>query len=94
MPAQTAVPSQSVEPTVSILIERLNEIRSGFKQNLDKLRRNLEMLESERSGVLFEIEAVKKDAESKAVGLETEISQLREDITSLKELLGLKTESS
>ncbi|MFA5366095.1 MAG: hypothetical protein WC325_13010 [Candidatus Bathyarchaeia archaeon] len=76
------------------MIERLNEIRSGFKQNLDKLRRNLEMLESERSGVLFEIEAVKKDAESKAVGLETEISQLREDITSLKEILGLKTESS
>ncbi len=94
MPAQTAVPAQSVEPTVSVLIGRLNEIRSGFRQNLDNLRRNLEVLESERSGVLFEIESVKKDAESKAVGLEVEISQLREDITSLKELLGLKTESS
>ncbi len=94
IPAQTAVPAQSVDPTVSVLIGRLNEIRSGFRQNLDNLRRNLEVLESERSEVLFEIESVKKDAESRAVGLEMEISQLREDITSLKELLGLKKESS
>jgi len=93
-PTQTTVPTQSMKPTVSVLSDRLNEIRSGLRQNLDNLRRNLEVLESERSGVLFEIEAVKRDAESKAVGLEIEISQLREDISSLKELLGLKKESS
>jgi hypothetical protein len=93
-PAQNSVPVQSVEPTMSILIGRLNEVRSGLKQNLQNLRRNLEVLESERSSVLIEIETVKKDAESKAVGLEMEISQLREDISSLKELLGLNKESS
>ncbi len=92
--AQTAMPAQSADPTVSVLVGRLNEIQAGFRQNLENLRRNLEVLESERSEVLFEIESVKKDAESRAVGLETEISQLREDITSLKELLGLKTEST
>lgn len=94
-PAQLPVTPQAKpeqNDTLSGLIHRLVEIRSGLIQNRDNLRRNLEILEAERSGVLFEMEAFRKDAESKAVVLEDDINRLREEIRCLRELLGLDNE--
>jgi tRNA G26 N,N-dimethylase Trm1 len=93
-PIQNAILPQNQNPKLTPLVYRLNEVLLGLKQNKEKLHRNLELLESERSQVFFEIEAVQRAAESKASELETEISQLRDDISSLKELLGLSKESS
>jgi len=45
-------------------------------------------LETERAGLMVEIEKLKKVAESRADTLENEVNQLREEIKSLRELLG------
>jgi hypothetical protein len=70
-------------------IEKLGKVQHGFKQNLENLRRNLSELQTERSGVLFELETVRKNSESKADVLEEDVNRLRLEIQDLKELLGL-----
>ncbi len=87
-----SIMSQVKEDNFSTIVRRLTEIRSGLIQNRNNLRRNLEILEAERSGVLFEMEAFRKNAENKAVVLEDDINRLREEIRCLRELLGLDKE--
>jgi regulator of replication initiation timing len=48
----------------------------------------LKTLESERNNLLLEIEELKKMADSKARALESEVSMLREEVKSLRVLLG------
>ncbi|HXX88061.1 MAG TPA: hypothetical protein VEH86_06425 [Candidatus Acidoferrum sp.] len=57
---------------------------SAFKSVVDKLRN----LEGERRNLLLEIEELKKMADSKAKALENEVSMLREEVKSLRVLLG------
>ena len=46
------------------------------------------MLETERASLLGEIEELKRVAEARANALETEVNWLREELKSLRELLG------
>jgi regulator of replication initiation timing len=55
-----------------------------FKNVIEKLK----ALESERRNLLLEIEELKKMADSKAKALENEVSMLREEVKSLRVLLG------
>jgi regulator of replication initiation timing len=57
---------------------------SGFKSIVEKLR----TLENERKNLLLEIEELKKMADSKAKALESEVGMLREEVKSLRMLLG------
>jgi regulator of replication initiation timing len=57
---------------------------SSFKNVIDKLK----SLEAERRNLLLEIEELKKMADSKARALENEVSMLREEVKSLRVLLG------
>jgi len=57
---------------------------SAFKSVVDKLK----TLETERRNLLLEIEELKKMADSKARALENEVSMLREEVKSLRVLLG------
>ena len=57
---------------------------SNFKGIIEKLR----TLETERKNLLMEIEELKKMADSKAKALESEVSMLREEVKSLRVLLG------
>ncbi|MGD0028734.1 MAG: hypothetical protein ABSC91_07325 [Candidatus Bathyarchaeia archaeon] len=57
---------------------------NAFKSVVDKLKG----LESERRNLLLEIEELKKMADSKAKALESEVSMLREEVKSLRILLG------
>jgi cell shape-determining protein MreC len=59
-------------------------VMSAFKSVVDKLKG----LESERRNLLLEIEELKKMADSKAKALENEVSMLREEVKSLRILLG------
>jgi chromosome segregation ATPase len=86
--------AESEEETFTSLVERIVEIRLGLIQTLNNLRQNLQALESERPSVLFEIEEFKKDAESRASELEVEVNELREELRSLKDLLGLGKETA
>ncbi len=57
---------------------------SNFKSVVEKIRN----LEAERRNLLLEIEELKKMADSKAKALESEIGMLREEVRSLRVLLG------
>jgi len=57
---------------------------SDFKSIVERLRG----LEAERRNLLLEVEELKKMAESKAEALESEVGMLREEVKSLRVLLG------
>jgi hypothetical protein len=86
---QTSSPQNS-EPTIINLVEKLCLIKIGLKQNLANLKNNLGLLETERSEVLFELETLRKESESRADGLEEDVNRLREEIQDLREVLGLQ----
>jgi len=56
--------------------------------NLKSMVEHLRTLENERKNLLLEIEELKKMADSKARALESEVSMLREEVKSLRVLLG------
>jgi hypothetical protein len=57
---------------------------NNFKSVVERLRN----LENERKNLLLEIEELKKMADSKAKALESEVGMLREEVKSLRVLLG------
>jgi cell shape-determining protein MreC len=59
---------------------------------LRTLREKINTLETERASLLVEIDKLKKVAESRANALKVEVKQLREEIKSLRELLGVSEE--
>jgi predicted nucleic acid-binding Zn-ribbon protein len=64
----------------------LSELK--FMSNLRTVVEKLKGLETERKNLLLEIEELKKMADSKTKALESEISMLREEVKSLRVLLG------
>jgi seryl-tRNA synthetase len=58
---------------------------STFKNVIERLR----TLENERNSLLLEVEELKKMADAKAKALESEVSMLKEELKSLKVLLGV-----
>jgi uncharacterized protein YlxW (UPF0749 family) len=74
--------------SVKSMVENLRGIEGEFVNTLKNLREKLQKLESERSSLLLEIDELKKAAESKANAIENEITMLRDEVKSLKELLG------
>jgi uncharacterized protein YlxW (UPF0749 family) len=58
---------------------------SSLKSVIERLR----TLESERNSLLLEIDELKKIADTKAKALESEVTMLREELKSLKVLLGV-----
>ena len=59
-----------------------------FMSSLRNVVERLKGLETERKNLLLEIEELKKMADSKAKALESEVSMLREEVKSLRILLG------
>lgn len=57
---------------------------SNFKSIVERIR----TLETERKNLMLEIEELRKMADSKAKALESEVSMLREEVKSLRVLLG------
>jgi uncharacterized protein (UPF0335 family) len=57
---------------------------SGLKNTIEKIKN----LEAEKKNLLLEIEELKKMADAKATALESEIAALREEVKSLKILMG------
>jgi regulator of replication initiation timing len=60
------------------------EFMSNFKSVVEQLRN----LENERKNLLLEIVELKKMADSKSKALESEVGMLREEVKSLRVLLG------
>ncbi len=57
---------------------------SSFKATVERIK----TLENERKNLLLEIEELKRMADAKARALESEISMLRDEVKSLRILLG------
>ena len=75
-------------PTLEELVEKVRSIHSGLIQTRKSLHEKLSRLETERGSLMLELGDLQKDAEFRAEVLEDEICQLRDEIRSLKELLG------
>jgi vacuolar-type H+-ATPase subunit I/STV1 len=80
--------AKPVKTNVKYLIIKVKEIQEGFTRTLRVLREKIKMLETERASLLGEIEELKRVAEARANALETEVNWLREELKSLRELLG------
>ncbi len=61
---------------------------SNFKSTIEKIR----ALEAERKNILLEIDELRRMADSKAKALESEVGMLREEVKSLRVLLGADEE--
>lgn len=83
------------EETVSVknMVERIKNIKGELMQTLKNLRGKIKTLETERANLMIEIEKLKKMAESRVTALEGEVSMLREEVKSLRDLLGYEEES-
>ena len=84
-----------VEETASIknMVERIKGIKGEVMQTLKTLREKINTLETERANLMIEIEKLRKVAESKASALESEVGMLREEVKSLRDLLGYTEET-
>jgi regulator of replication initiation timing len=60
------------------------EFMSNFKAVIERIRN----LETERKNLMLEIEELKKMADSKATALESEVGMLKDEVRSLRMLLG------
>jgi len=78
--------------TIKGMIEEIKGIEKGLTQTLGNLREKIEKLEGERTGLLAEIEKLRKAGEEKASVLEEEIATLRKEVESMKKLLGILEE--
>jgi hypothetical protein len=67
---------------------RLKEIEEDFEGNLENLHKQLLVIES-KPELLKRLELFKNDMESKAGTLEADIKKLRDDVNTIKDLLGL-----
>lgn len=93
---RAAVESQTriaTEPAnLSDMVERIKGIKGELMQTLRNLREKIKTLETERANLMIEIDELRKVAESRAMALESEVSMLREEVKSLRDLLGYSKE--
>ena len=81
-------------PKFQDLVEKVKDIQNGLMQTKKTLHEKISRMETDRGSLMLEMGDLKKDAESRADALEDEICQLREEIRSLKELLGYSGEET
>jgi uncharacterized Zn finger protein (UPF0148 family) len=87
---RTATKSDAKEElSIKGMAEKIKGIEGELTNTLKNLREKLKTLSTERSNLLLEIDGLKKMAEAKADALESEIGMLREEVKSLKQLLGV-----
>lgn len=77
------------ELNIKTMAEKIKGIEGELVNTLKNLRDKLKTLETQRANLLLEIDGLKKMAEAKADALESEIGMLREEVESLKQLLGV-----
>jgi len=79
-----------IEETGNIknMVERIRGIKSELMQTLVNLREKIKTLETERANLMVEIDDLRKVAETRVSALEDEVTMLKNDAKSLRDLLG------
>lgn len=77
------------ELSIKGMAEKIKGIEGELTNTLKNLREKIKTLATERGNLILEIDELKKMAEAKADALESEIGMLREEVKSLKQLLGV-----
>lgn len=87
---RAAYVTERAEEKASIknMVVRIRGIQGELMQTLRDLREKIKTLETERSGLMIEIDKLRSVAESRVEALENEVSTLRDEVKSLRELLG------
>ncbi len=93
-PELTPEASSPTSANVAGLVDRINNIREGLTQTLKILQTKIRTLETERSSLLDEMGELKRTAELRAATLEIEVGQLRDEIKSMRELLGAEVKET
>lgn len=75
------------------VVERIKSIKGELMQTLVNLRGKISTLETERASLMVEIANLRKVAESRVDTLENEVSMLRSEAKSLRDLLGCEEEN-
>lgn len=85
---------EKIEETANIknMVERIKGIKGELVQTLINLREKIKTLETERANLMVEIEKLRRVAEARVTALENEVSTLRNDAKSLRDLLGCQEE--
>ena len=83
-----------IEETANIknMVERIRGIKGELMQTLVNLREKIKTLETERANLMVEIEDLRKVAEARVSALEDEVTMLKNDAKSLRDLLGYQQE--
>lgn len=83
-------PGTGNQQTASIkdMVGKIKGIKDELMLTLMNLREKIKTLETERASLMNEIENLREVAESRANALEDEVMMLREEVRSLKDLLG------
>jgi hypothetical protein len=71
-----------------LFVYRKGERGDGFVSSFKGVAEKIRNLENERRNLMLEIDELKKMADSKAKALETEVGMLREEVRSLRMILG------
>jgi predicted nucleic acid-binding Zn-ribbon protein len=74
------------------IVGKVRTVKEGLMQTLVNLREKIRTLEIERANLMVEIENLRKVAESRADALENEVTRLREEVKSFRDLLGCTQE--
>lgn len=77
---------------IKSMVERIKGIKGELMQTLVNLREKIKALETERGNLMIEIEKLRKVAETRVDALESEVGMLRNDVKSLRDLLGYEEE--
>lgn len=77
---------------VKDMVDRIKGIKGELMLTLRNLRDKIKTLETERANLMLEIDKLRKVAESRVNALDSEVSMLRDEVKSLRDLLGYSEE--
>ncbi len=80
------MPDSPIKPSMEVLFGKLEEIQWALRENLANLQEKLALLESPQ--LQDTLTSYLKAAENRANSLEVEVTELREELRAIKELLG------
>lgn len=86
--------SKPADANLQVMVDRIKGIKGELMLTLKNLREKIKTLETERANLMLEIDNLRKVAESRVNALDSEVSMLREEVKSLRDLLGYSEERS